>query len=399
MNRPPILLMAVLLLASLSMTCQASDAGDRGREVQLMLDRAVAEGRIPAGIAMLAEGKEIRWIKTAGEMEPGIPMRSDAILPLASIGKLFTATAFMILVERGELALDDPVSRYIPEFSEAQVARQNPAGEAALTPLIKPVTLYHLLTHTGGLQVSGDAFWSVWDKHVGKTTTTEFARDLIKLPLVAEPGTEFDYGQTGASYEVLAAVIEIVSKQTLEAFMQANIFVPLGMHDSCFYVPADKAKRLPAIYRMTNGVLTLERPAGEDFSRSTFFNGGGGVRSSPLDILKFSRLFLEGGMVDGTRILQSESVSMMMTDQLGDLAPARWQENGRSWGFGSAISYRVLAGGERKFRHYGWIGGGFSQLIIDPEEALVGYIGFPLDSPGDFDLLSEFEGLLYGTID
>jgi CubicO group peptidase (beta-lactamase class C family) len=351
----------------------------------------VADGRIPAGIAMLANEAEIAWIGTSGTMTDDIPMRDDAILPLASVGKMFTATAAMMLYERGVIALDDPVSDYIPEFAEVRVSAGGTEGTDTLLPAETPITVFHLLTHTSGLTVTGEDFWSVWDRHVARTTTTAFAKDLAAIPLHSQPGATFRYGQTGAAYEVLGAVIEIASGLTLEAFMHQNIFVPLELDDSYFYLPANKAARLPAVYRRDDeGNLQPDRAAGEDFSRSTFFHGGGGVRSAPADVHRFARLFINGGIVDGVRLLKPETVTMMLSDQLGPLAPKRWQDAGRSWGFGAAVQYK----GDRPHTGlpdiYGWVGGGFTTLLVDPGLGWIAYINFPLTPPGDNDLLAEF---------
>ena len=365
--------------------------------IQGMMDTAVEEGRIPAAIAMVALDGEVAWLGTAGEMEPGIPMRDDAILPLASVGKMFTATAAMILMERGVISLDDPVSQYIPEFADAKVEVTAEDGTTRLVAPEAPITVYHLLTHTGGLKVTGDDFWAAWDTHVANTTTTHFARALVEMPLQAQPGERFDYGQTGASYEVLGAVIEIASGQTLEEFMTENIFEPLDLDDSSFYLPEEKSDRLPAVYRRVDGELQLDRPQGEDFSRSTFFHGGGGVRSAPLDILRFARLFLEGGSVDGVRILEPETIELMMSDRLGETAPEPWKLRGRSWGFGAAVERseeQKAAGTPGK---YGWVGGGFAKLWVDPQERLIAYINFPLTPPGDNELLAEFDERVYAA--
>ena len=359
--------------------------------LQELLDTAVEERRITAAIAMLARDDEITWLGTAGEMEPGVPMRDDAILPLASVGKMFTATAAMILYERGVISLDDPVSDYIPEFADARVAVTDDAGVTLLEDIDRPITIYHLLTHTAGLVVTGDEFWAIWDAHVANTTTTHFARDLVALPLHSQPGSTYRYGQTGAAYEVLGAVIEIASGQTLEAFMTENIFVPLDLDDSYFYLPPEKSERLPEVYRRVDGVLELDRPRGEDFSRSTFFHGGGGVRTSPADIHRFARLFLDGGSVDGTRLLEEETVAMMMSDQLGDKAPDRWKPRGLSWGFGATVRYAPGRDRNGLPDKYGWVGGGFSKLWVEPGNGRIAYINFPLTPPGDNDLLSEFE--------
>ncbi len=351
-----------------------------------LMRSAIREGRAQSAIAMLARDDEILWLKVAGEMGPGVPMREDAIIPLASVGKMHTATAAMVLRERGRIALDDPVSKYIPEFANVRIAVTDAAGGTTLVPPARPVTIHHLLTHTGGLTVSGDSFWAVWNAHADKTTTTAMARALTALPLKSQPGERFEYGPTGASYEVLGAVIEIASGQTLEVFMAENIFEPLGLTDTYFVLPPDKSERLPAFYRKVDGELRLDRQQGEDYPRSTFFHGGGGVQSTPRDVLRFARLFLDGGTVDRVRVLNPESVRQMMGDQLGEKAP-----KGFSWGFGAAL--QLTPSGETA--QYGWTGGGYAMLWIDPGKRLIAYFAAPLMPPGDNELLMDFRRLVY----
>ncbi|NJO12330.1 MAG: beta-lactamase family protein [Gammaproteobacteria bacterium] len=302
---------------------------------------AVRDGRAPSAIAMLARDDEVLWLKSVGEMGPGVPMRADAILPLASVGKMYTAVAAMILVERRTIALDDPVAKYIPQF----------AGLG--------ITVHHLLTHTGGLTVRGDSFWAAWNAHSEKTTATELAKALAALPIQSKPGERFDYGPTGASYEVLGAVIEIASGQTLEAFMTQNIFEPLGLSETFFYLPAAQAQRLPAFYRKVDGALRPDRAQGEDFPRSTYFHGGGGVQASPRDIQRFARLFLDGGTVDGVRVLSPKWIRLMMTDHLGSKAP---QGRGYTWGYGAAL----MKGPAGETAQYGWSGGGYATFVGGP---------------------------------
>ncbi len=305
-----------------------------------MMQGVIRDGRTKSAIAMLARDDQVLWLKTAGEMGPGVPMREDAIIPLASIGKMFTAAAAMILVERGRISLDDPVSKYIPEFSGVRIPATEESGKTGLVPATRPITVYHLLTHTSGLAVSGDDFWAAWNENSQKTTTTAMARSLAALPLHAQPGERFEYGPTGASYEVLAAVIEIASGQTLEAFMIGNIFQPLGLNDTYFFLLPDKTERLPAFYRN----------------------------------------------VDGVRILSAESVRQMISDQLGGKAP-----QGMSWGFGAA----VLAAPSGEHALYGWNGGGYAVLWVDPNLDLIAFFAMPLMPPGDGGLLQDFRRLVY----
>jgi len=354
--------------------------------IQAFMDDAVAVGRIPSAQAMLAIDDRVVWQGTAGEMAPGVPMREDAIMPLASVGKLFTAVAAMILVERGAIALDDPVSRYLPEFTDVRIAVVDAQDSTRLEAPARPITIYHLLTHTSGLTVSGDEFWAAWDANTD-LTTAHLARALAKLPLVAQPGERFEYGPTGAAYEVLAAVIEVASGQTLEAFMFENIFEPLGLQDTFFFVPAERATRWPAQYRMVDGAMVLVQAYADPFPRSTFFHGGGGVASAPRDILRFAQLFLHQGSVDGVRILAPQSVAMMMSDQVGEKSTF---SDGLRWGFGAS----VLPAESGPPLYYGWVGGGYAILWVKPRLKLVAYFAFPLTPPGDHELLREFERLV-----
>lgn len=365
---------------------------DKGLEtIQKMMDTAIRDGRIQSGIAMLARGDQIFWLRAIGDMGPGIPMREDVIIPLASAGKMYTAVAAMILCEQGVISLDDPVNNYIPEFSDIEVEVAHPSGETNLEAPKTPITIYHLLTHSGGLRVSGDSFWAAWNAHSGRTTTTDLARALAKLPLQFQPGEGFEYGPTGASYEVLGAVIEISSNQTLEGFMLENIFEPLGLNDTHFYLPVEKSDRMPAFYRNVDGVLQLVRPFGVDFPRTTFFHGGGGVEASPQDIARFMQLFLNDGIVNGVRLLSPETVQLMMTDHLGEKSPFG---TGLSWGLGAAVS--VTEQGEPM--QYGWVGGGYATIWVDLREKLVAYFAFPVMPPGDNALLNEFRHLVYSAL-
>jgi len=362
--------------------------------IQALMDSAVRVGRIPSGIAMLARDDSIVWLGTAGDMGPGVPMRNDAIFPLASVGKMYTAVAAMILVERGVIALDDPVSKYIPEFGSVRVEAADDSGRASLVPPERPVTVYHLLTHTGGLRVTGDAFWAAWNAHAARTTTTHFARALAALPLQSHPGLAFAYGSTGASYEVLGAVIEIAGGKTLEAFMTETIFAPLGLNDTHFYLPEGKSGRIPAFFRRVSGALQPDRPYGVDFPRTSFFHGGGGVQSAPRDILRFAQIFLDGGAVGGIRILRPETVRLMMSDHLGDKSRLR---GGRSWGFGAGVRFEEEQG-VRTLGQYGWAGGGYARFWVDPRDRLVAFFAVSLMPPGDSALLDEFERLVYAAV-
>ena len=361
-------------------------------EIQHFLDAAVEENRTGAAIAMIAQGGEIRWIGTAGELRPGEPMRGDAIVPLASIGKMFTASAAMILYERGQIDLDDPVSKYIPEFADLRIEASDAAGTASSTPIQGEVTIRHLLTHTGGLHVSGNDYWPVFFGHVGQTTTTQFARALAAMPMQSQPGARYDYGNTGGHYEVLGAVIEQASGQTLEQFLDENLFGPLGMEDSYFYLPDEKLARRPVLYPVSNGEIVAEQAMTQPYPRSTYFFGGGGVESTAADLNRFATMLHGRGALGETRILQAETVQLMMQDHLGSLSTLG---DGWSWGFGGAVRYTNASHGTGVPEQYGWSGGGYARLWIDPRRDLTAYVAFPLVAPGNPQLLEEFSQLVY----
>jgi CubicO group peptidase (beta-lactamase class C family) len=399
-------ILSILLLFGLPPLSASSDeisneASPRGfsreglERLQGVLDTAVGEGRVPSAIAMIGRDGEIAWLTTAGEMGPGVPMRRDAILPLASVGKIYTATAVMILIERGQLSLEDPISKYLPGFADARVEVADEAGETRLVELERPLTLRHMLTHTGGIRSDGDAFWELRAAHVGKTSSRAFAEALARLPLQSQPGQRFSYGVTGSSYVVLAGIIEIVSGQSLEQFMFENIFEPLELHDTFFYLPREKKSQLPAFYRGTDEGLALERAMGEDFPRSTYF-GSGGVMSSPRDILRFATIFVNGGESGGVRILRGETVAQMMRDHLGELAS--FQDPTMSWGFGAAVRMANRGTDEARMQQYGWAGGNYAILWVDPARRLVGYFAFPLQPPGDIGLLMQYQQMVYGAL-
>lgn len=363
--------------------------------IQAFMDAAVAERRANSAIAMLARGSKDRWVGVAGEMGAGIAMRPDAIVPLASVGKVFTATATMILLERETIRLDDPVSDYIPEFRELGIESLSDGGRVDVAAPDRPVTIRHLLTHTSGLRVSGNRYWDIWNPHAGSTTTTDFSRALATLPMASQPGEAFQYGHTGGAYEVLAAVITIASGQTLEAFLNDNLFSPLGMDGTYFYLPDEQLARRPAIYRVGENGLEVDQPMGEPWPRSTYFFGGGGVESTAADLHRFGSMLLSGGEFEDVRILRSETVRLMMQDQLG---PLEGLSDGRRWGFGAAVRYEIGEDGTPVLAQYGWEGGGSASFWIDPRSDLIAYIAFPLSPPGDSELLDGFRSLVYSVL-
>jgi CubicO group peptidase (beta-lactamase class C family) len=369
---------------------------ERLERLHAMLEAEVTAGHLGSGVGLVARDGLIVYLGAVGEAAPGVPMFTDAIVRLASVGKGFTAVAALILYERGELDLDDRIADYIPTFSKARVAVTDADGATKFIAPERPLTIRHLLTHTGGLDLSSEAFERAWMATEAKTTTRDLAERIARLPMPAHPGTAFEYGSYGSSYEVLAAVIEQVSGRTLEEFFDENLFRPLGMTDSHFWVPESKLERLATIYRTRNGQLTVERPRGEETPRTTFMSGGGGVRSTVRDMYRFGQMLLNGGELDGVRILSPKTVSLMTTDHVAELQP--WGQTEYGWGFGAAVRNRVRDDGIGSAGTFGWNGGSGAIYWVDPLEGIVAVLVTPVGPPPRWDIFDKFERLMYAAI-
>lgn len=361
-----------------------------------MLRAEVDARHVGSAVGLVARDGKVVFLEAVGEAAPGVPMFADAIARLASVGKGFTAVATLILYERGVLPLNDPVADYIPAFAEAKVARAEEDSMPGLVDPVRPVTIRDLLTHTGGLAVSGDAFEEAWAATEGKTTTRDLAERIARIPMHAQPGEVYQYGSYGSSYEVLAAVIEVASGQTLEAFLDENLFGLAGMDDAHFWVPEEKRDRLAAIYRMRNGELSVDRGLGEETPRSTFIAGGGGVRATVRDVYRFGQMLLNGGEIDGARILSPKTVDLMTRDHVGDRLP--WGKGEYGWGFGVAVRRRVRdydIGSEGTF---GWVGGSGAKYWVDPVERIVAVLVTPYAPPAHWEIFDRFERLMYAAV-
>ena len=394
------MLMLVLLAEPVPTTPPEAVGISSQRLVRLkaMMQSEVDRGHIGSAIGLVARQGKIVFLEAVGEHAPGVAITPSAIVRLASSAKSFTAAATMVLYEEGKLRLDDPVADYIPAWVDAKVTVTDPGlGAATLVEPSRPVTIRDLLTHESGIDVASDAFEQAWRATESSTTTLDLAERMARIPMVAHPGTRWDYGYYGSNYEILAAVLEQASGMTLEALFQEKLFKPLGMEDSYFFVPDGKAQRLSAIYQMRDGQLSIKRPAGEESERSTFLSGGGGVRSTIADFHRFCQMLLNGGVVDDVRILSPKSVQMMMTDHAGpELQPFGDAEYG--WGFGATVRRQVKDGDIGSAGTYAWNGGTGTAFWIDPKEDLIGIVFAPYWPPAHNELRKKFEVGMYQAV-
>ena len=266
------------------------------------LQALVDKGQL-AGVTTLAarKGKVIHY-ETRGlaDVETGAPARPDTIWRIASMTKPVVGVAMMQLWEKGLWKLDDPVARHIPEFAGLKVK----AADGSLVPQASPMTLAQLMSHTAGFDVSA----GYAQAGLRSGDLKEMIRRLAALPLAAQPGTDWRYGP---SVDIQGHVVETLSGQRLDAYLAQHVFGPLKMLDTGFHVPAEKAPRVARIHTYKEGRIVAGPPQVIPVTPPVFLSGGGGLLSTAGDYFRFAQALLDGGVLDGARVLKPETVRLM----------------------------------------------------------------------------------------
>ncbi len=388
-------------------------SAQRLERIGVVMQKHIDEGRVAGTVTLVARRGKAAWFKAQGmrDRETGKAMAPDAIFRVCSMTKPITSTAVMILYEEGRFLLNDPVSKYIPEFKEMKVLAKTSAGQTYTMPASRDITIKHLLTHTSGLTYHWNADLGPLyrDANVahgllqydGKIADS--VKALARLPLLFNPGDRFEYS---LSIDVLGYLVEVVSGMPLDEFFKKRIFDPLGMKDTFFYVPDEKVTRLATAYTWYDGKglnRFPEKPITEGpFSYSAdypyhgpkkLFAGGAGLCSTTADYARFCQMILNGGQLDGTRLLGRKTVELMTHDQLGKVSP----DSGFGLGFGifGTKEPPEEIGTPGKF---GWGGFFFTHFVIDPKEQLIGIFMAQLHPTGGLNLDQIFEALAYQSI-
>lgn len=359
---------------------------ERLARIDAMLERAIADGEIPGAVALVARNGKIVYHKAFGTADAaGRPLAKDDIFRIASQTKAITATAVMMLWEQGLFRLDDPIGQYIPAFAEARVLDTLYAdGTYDTRPADRPITIRHLLTHTSGLGygiIDGDPRMKRIYADAGITdlfTTEDISIEesvlkLAQLPLHHDPGERFTYSE---GLDVLGYFIEVVSGEPLDEYFRKHIFEPLGMADTWFYLPESKHGRLVAIQRPTDGgwenyPTTFYDPDYPIKGARRFFSGGAGLSSTARDYATFLQMYLNGGELNGVRLLSRTTVRTIMAPQ----AKVVWTSD-TSYGLAFAVLSEagVVQGGRGSAGSFDWGGYFNTQYFADPEEQLIGIL-------------------------
>jgi CubicO group peptidase (beta-lactamase class C family) len=362
---------------------------ERLARIDNMLTEAVSGSQIPGVAALIVRDGKIVYYKAFGmaDNQTGRSLKRDDIFRIASQSKAITSTAVMMLWEEGKFRLDDPISKYIPEFKDPQVLKSFTYADTSFTtvPASQEITIRHLLTHTSGIGygvIDGDERFKMIYKKAGITdlftteniTIGESVRKLARLPLHHNPGEKYTYSE---GLDVLGYFIEVISGMPFDEFLRKRLFEPLGMNDTWFYLPAEKASRLVSVQQPDNGKwtrfpVTFYDPDYPIKGAKKFFSGGAGLSSTARDYATFLQMYLNGGELNGVRILSRTTVQSMMGNQTGNL-----------WGlpdqyYGLAFGVNTLQGQDKgglgSTGTFSWGGYFNTSYFADPAEKIIGVI-------------------------
>eukprot|EP00040_Diaphanoeca_grandis_P005772 m.34485 g.34485 ORF g.34485 m.34485 type:complete len:421 (-) comp16978_c0_seq1:113-1375(-) len=394
----------------MSLTANSPDSSLDAKRTQRITDyvtKQIETGLAPMmSVSVIHDGKLVHQT-VKGNATTSTTFESDSICRFYSMTKPLVSAAIMLLCERAELDLSDPIAKYIPAFKHMNVLKTTPTPETEEVPTQSQITIQHLLTHTSGIaynfsqspiaRLIADSYESVdfnpevdiasLNKKIAfaDIPTEDLVQKLAKQPLVCEPGKEFNYGR---SFDVLGYLIEVLTKKKLAEFLKEEFFDPLGMADSSFWVPKEKADRLTALYGINpkpDGAYSfslIDSPVDSNFlhPHENLQSGGGGLLSTTDDYLKFMHMLLDDGKAqNGEMILSSTSIKLMMMDHLPDgvMLPELLHMKGlggNGYGLGGSV---VLDPAKNKHPaskgSYSWGGAANTYMMVDPSLKL-GYL-------------------------
>jgi len=348
---------------------------DALQRLALALQSRVDRGHIPGAVALVARHGKVAFHQAFGARDPadGAPMPTDAIFRIYSMTKPIVSVAVMMLWEEGRLLLSDPIGMYLPELASPKVAVIQDR-DMQLVPAQRPITVQDLLRHTSGLTYEFRGATPVHKAYMEarvarlKQTNAEQVATLAALPLLHQPGTRWEYSR---STDVLGRLVEVVSGESLGAFLQARILGPLGMTDSGFAVPEADHARIAEPFRRDPDSGTEVSLL--DVRRSAIFeSGGGGMVATAMDYARFMQMLLGGGRLDTVRLLGRKTVELMTADHLGDIpGPPDLLPPGHGFGLGFAVRRQAgMAPFPGSVGSFFWGGAAGTTFWVDPVERL-----------------------------
>ena len=418
---------AIVLLAVLTLTAATTvpsgkpeDVGmssERLQRVNDVIKASIAAGQITGAVTMVSRKGHIAHFEAQGlmDVEAKTPMRKDAIFRMASMSKPVTGVAILMLMEEGKLRLTDPVSRFIPEFKNPKVAilkttsgargaapatpgQPPPAPEIYTVPAERELTIRDLMTHTNGLETGGPG--SREGARISPRNTSSnlaaYVPTLGAVPLDFQPGSKWQYSAL-SGIETLGRIVEITSGMTFDQFLQKRMFEPLGMKDTAFFPTDDRMPRVVTLYeRRPPAPLTrTDTPAW--LATKTLFSGGGGLWSTAEDYMQFAQMLVNGGQLNGKRLLSPRTVDLMGSNHVGDLYTGIGQQM-KGMGFGLTVEVvmdGVSANRRESNGSFGWDGAFGTHFWVDRKEQLVGLM---MVQESNGQLMRDFENAVMQAI-
>jgi len=383
-------------------------SADRLARLDAEFEEYLNEGELAGAVILVARKGQVAYHKAFGSLdkEAGVPMPEDAIFRIASQTKAVVSVGIMMLQEEGELLISDSVGKYLPEFLETTVAEPIAGNGYRVVPAKRPITIRDLLSHMSGIsygyglakdrwEEAGIQSWYFADR---EEPIRETIRRMAALPMDEHPGVRYIYGY---STDILGALIEAVSGESLADFLQQRILDPLGMKDTHFYLPEEKVNRLSVVYSV-NEEGELERApdpgrmAGQGHyvtGPRTSYSGGAGLLSTAEDYARFLQMMLNGGELNGQRILSPSTVKLMTVDHQGD---GVFSDPGEGFGLGFYVLEDVGERGSPGYvGEFGWGGAYHSTYWVDPSQELVVVYFTQLLPAGDIDDAAKLRALVY----
>ncbi len=383
-------------------------------QLDAILQAGVDRGAVPGVTAVVVDRSGERYLGSAGERQlgSGVAMTPETVGAIFSMTKAVTGAAAMQLVEQGRLSLDAPASEVCPDLGQIEVLDGfDDAGQPITRPPSTPITLRHLLTHTSGFVYDiWNAGMTAWHEATGCPTILSLEHASLRTPIAFDPGTDWEYG-TGIDWA--GQMVEAATGQTLGEYLGDHLTGPLGMHDTAFAHSPSMLERAAAIHaRLPDGSLTpieLEPPANPQFEM-----GGGGLNGTMSDYGRFIRMILNDGELDGTRVLDADTVATMAANHIGDLRVEKlvtqdptlsldaefFPGEPKSWGLTFQINEQPAATG-RPAGTLMWAGLANSFFWIDRENGIGGALMsqiLPFADPGPVDLFLELESAVYESL-
>jgi CubicO group peptidase (beta-lactamase class C family) len=413
-----VLVMAASALAQELPTTKPETVGlssERLERIGTAVQHDIDDKRIAGAVTLVMRRGHVAWFKAQGTMdrEANKAMRPDAMFRICSMTKPITSTAVMMLYEEGAFLLDDPISKYLPEFKHPKVLVKPTTGEPYSVPATKEITIRDLLRHTSGLTYNWNTDLGAMyhDANVASGvlqydgTIADSVKRLAALPLLFNPGDRWEYG---LSVDVLGRLVEVVSGKPFDEFLRTRIFDPLGMKDTYFYPPDNKQDRLATVYTYYED-KGLNRFPDTPIAEGTMvysadypyhgpkklFSGGAGLVSTAADYARFSQMMLDGGKAGTTRLLSRKSVELMTNDQLGKISPDQ------NFGFGLGFGIDGVRAPLRELGspgEYQWGGFFYTGFVIDPKEQMIVIFMAQLHPTGGLRLDEKVRVLAYQAI-